>query len=162
MLTYQDVVTVKVDALSTAAGMWDEMASGFDDLEDVYKATVQSVTYEDGWAGLSAAAAAAQFAATRKQFAGAQVEARAIASLRTRTGRVFASDGRSEGEWADAWASARCEQRAEPARYLAAAADPAKSRDAETRELERLLLRAFAAESAERHGCDAVVVNRTD
>ncbi|MCX4823436.1 hypothetical protein OG883_26865 [Streptomyces sp. NBC_01142] len=81
--------------------------------------------------------------------------------LSTRTGRVFASDGRSEGEWADAWASARCEQRTEPARYLVAAADPAKGRDAATRELERLLLRAFAAESAERHGCGAVVDNRT-
>ncbi|WP_405808083.1 hypothetical protein OG729_24305 [Streptomyces sp. NBC_00210] len=81
MLTYQDVITIKLDLLTTAAGKWDEMAKKFDGLETLYKGSVQSVSDDGGWQGLSANAASGQFAATRGQFGAAQVEARAIASL---------------------------------------------------------------------------------
>lgn len=81
MLTYQDVVTTKLDTLTTAAGQWDAMAKAFKDVEDLYKSKVQPVATDGGWHGLTAASASAQFKATRAQLQGAQTEAKAIASL---------------------------------------------------------------------------------
>ncbi|MEU4931073.1 hypothetical protein AB0G54_31990 [Streptomyces yokosukanensis] len=80
MLSYQDVVTIKLGALTTAATDWEDMAGGFEDLETLYAAKVESAATEDT-AGLTAAVRAAQLAATRQQFKDAQTEARAIASL---------------------------------------------------------------------------------
>ncbi|WP_338495575.1 DUF6571 family protein [Streptomyces sp. SJL17-4] len=81
MLTYQDVVTIDLTPLTTSAGKWDEMATSFHTLETDYKDSVQSVAEDGVWLGLSANSASGQFAGTRKQYAAAQVEAKAIASL---------------------------------------------------------------------------------
>lgn len=81
MLTYQDVVTIGLGFLTTAAKDWDDMAGGFGELESLYAAKVEGVATDGTWVGVSAGAAASRFADTRKQFANAQVEARAIASL---------------------------------------------------------------------------------
>jgi len=81
MLTYQDVITVRMGALTTAATAWDQMADGFEEMETLYKAKVQSVADGGEWVGVSAGAAAGQFATTSGQFAAAQKEARAIASI---------------------------------------------------------------------------------
>ncbi|GAA2639873.1 hypothetical protein [Streptomyces vastus] len=81
MLTYQDVVTIRIGVLGTAAKDWDDMADGFEDLETLYAAKVESISTDGAWVGVSAGAASKRFAATRRQLANAQVEARAIASL---------------------------------------------------------------------------------
>ncbi|MEV8527523.1 hypothetical protein AB0451_25790 [Streptomyces sp. NPDC052000] len=81
MLTYQDVVTARIGALTDLAQGWDDMADQFTRPESLYKAQVEGVAKDGGWVGESADAASAQFAATRKQFTDAQVEARAIASI---------------------------------------------------------------------------------
>ncbi|MFI6055935.1 hypothetical protein ACIBCO_38410 [Streptomyces violascens] len=81
MLTYQDVVTVRPVALLTAAQGWDNMADGFKEIEAFYAFSVEDIVSHGQWLGESANAASARFAATRKQLADAQVEARAIASL---------------------------------------------------------------------------------
>ncbi|WP_406507479.1 hypothetical protein [Streptomyces sp. NBC_00212] len=75
MLTYQDVVTARIGALTDLAQGWDDMADQFTRPESLYKAQVERVAKDGGWVGESADAAAGQFAATRKQFADAQVEA---------------------------------------------------------------------------------------
>ncbi|MES4887189.1 hypothetical protein [Streptomyces sp. NPDC096012] len=80
MLSYQDVVTIKLGVLTTAATDWEDMAGGFEDLEALYAAKVESAATEDT-AGLTAAVRAAQLAATHQQFKDAQTEARAIASI---------------------------------------------------------------------------------
>ncbi|MEF9883506.1 DUF6571 family protein [Streptomyces sp. P9-A4] len=81
MLTYQDVVTIDLAPLTTAAGKWDEMAASFHTLETDYKDSVQSVAEDGVWLGFSANSASGQFSGTRQQYAAAQVEAKAIASL---------------------------------------------------------------------------------
>ncbi|MFI1365746.1 hypothetical protein [Streptomyces griseochromogenes] len=88
-LTYQDVVTADLGALITAAQDWDEMAGGFDDLGTLYGAQVEAFANDGRWVAVSADAAASQFAVTRKQFADAQTEARAIASLLRETYERF-------------------------------------------------------------------------
>ncbi|MEU0086561.1 hypothetical protein [Streptomyces sp. NPDC006274] len=81
MLTYQDVVTANLTPLTTAAVSWDRMADGFEELGVAYGGTVQGATTDGGWVGVSADAANGRFAATRKQFDAAAVEARAIAAI---------------------------------------------------------------------------------
>ncbi|MEU3282971.1 hypothetical protein, partial [Streptomyces antibioticus] len=81
MLTYQDVITIRLAPLATAAVFWDQMADGFEDLGDVYERSVQGVASDGEWVGLSAEAARTRFTATREQFDAAAVEARAVASI---------------------------------------------------------------------------------
>ncbi|MGY3055908.1 hypothetical protein ACVWZD_000144 [Streptomyces sp. TE3672] len=81
MLGYQDVVTIRIDALTAAAKDWDGMAGGFEELDTLYAAKVESFPKDGTWVGESADAAAGQFSNTRKQFKNGQTEARAIASL---------------------------------------------------------------------------------
>ncbi|MEU6884687.1 DUF6571 family protein [Streptomyces viridosporus] len=81
MLTYQDVVTIRLTPLTTAAASWDQMADGFEELGEVYGDGVQSVASDGEWVGLSAEAAKVRLAATRKQFDAAAIEARAIAGI---------------------------------------------------------------------------------
>ncbi|MFE9117567.1 hypothetical protein [Streptomyces sp. NPDC007172] len=57
------------------------MADGFTEPGSLYEARVEGVGNDGAWVGVSADAALSQFAATRKQFSDAQVEARAIASI---------------------------------------------------------------------------------
>lgn len=80
-LTYQDVVTINLGVLTTAAKDWDDMAGGFDDLGRLYGMKVESLANDGSWAGVSAGAAYTRFTNTRKQFTDAETEARAIASL---------------------------------------------------------------------------------
>ncbi|WNZ08287.1 hypothetical protein [Streptomyces sp. 11x1] len=74
-------MTIGLGFLTTTAKDWDDMAGGFGELESLYAAKVEGVATDGTWVGVSAGAAASRFADTRKQFANAQVEARAIASL---------------------------------------------------------------------------------
>ncbi|MEU6220922.1 hypothetical protein ABZ845_25965 [Streptomyces sp. NPDC047022] len=79
--TYQDVVTIDLDALITAAKDWDDMAHTFDDLGRLYGAKVESIANDGSWAGVSRGVAYTRFTSTRKQFTDAHTEAQAIASL---------------------------------------------------------------------------------
>ncbi|MFH9297232.1 hypothetical protein [Streptomyces sp. NPDC017520] len=81
MLTYQDVVTVRLSPLTTAAAAWARMADGFEDLGEAYGTQVQGVAKGGVWVGESADAAASRYAVSRRQFDAAVVEARAIASI---------------------------------------------------------------------------------
>ncbi|MFI2432032.1 hypothetical protein [Streptomyces sp. NPDC018693] len=81
MLSYQDVITINLGVLTTAATSWAETADGFEELETFYRGKVEPVANDGVWVGVSAHAASGQFAATRQQFADAQTEARAIASI---------------------------------------------------------------------------------
>ncbi|WP_455770728.1 PPE domain-containing protein [Streptomyces cyaneofuscatus] len=73
MLTYQDVVTVRLGPLTTAAAAWDRMADGFRDLGEVYGTHVQGVATGGVWVGVSADAAASRFTVSRQQFDAAVV-----------------------------------------------------------------------------------------
>ncbi|GFH37235.1 hypothetical protein [Streptomyces pacificus] len=81
MLTYQDVITVNLRPLVTAAKDWDGVADGFDELATLYRSKVESVANDGVWVGMSAAAASDRFAATRKEFEAGQTQARAFASI---------------------------------------------------------------------------------
>ncbi|MER7001277.1 hypothetical protein [Streptomyces sp. NPDC000410] len=81
MLTYQEVMTIRLTPLTTAAVSWDQMADGFARLGEAYRDTVQVVASDGSWVGASADAAKSRFAATRGQFDAAAAEARAIASI---------------------------------------------------------------------------------
>ncbi|MGW6397460.1 hypothetical protein [Streptomyces sp. NPDC055134] len=97
MLTYQDVIAVNLKSLTTTAKDWDDMADGFEELETLYRNQVECVANDSSWVGVSAGAASSQFTATRKQYADAQVEARAVASiLRDAHGQFFRLIGHVE------------------------------------------------------------------
>ncbi|OIK05063.1 hypothetical protein [Streptomyces monashensis] len=79
--TYQDVVTIDLGVLITAAKDWDDMAHTFDDLGRLYGTKVESIANDGSWAGVSRGVAYTRFTGTRKQFTDAHTEAHAIASL---------------------------------------------------------------------------------
>ncbi|MFE7428884.1 hypothetical protein [Streptomyces sp. NPDC057545] len=81
MLSYQDVLTIRLEPLTTAATAWEEMADGLRRTGEAYGGSVQNVASGDSWVGVSADAADAHLKATRKQFDAAEIEARAIASI---------------------------------------------------------------------------------
>ncbi|MEU6534963.1 hypothetical protein [Streptomyces sp. NPDC047000] len=81
MLTYHEVMTARLTALTTAAERWDGMAAEFAKQETAYRRDVHGVSTGPGWTGLSATAAHARFDATLKEYGYAQTEAKAIASL---------------------------------------------------------------------------------
>ncbi|MER7173989.1 hypothetical protein [Streptomyces mesophilus] len=81
MLSYQDVMTVRLEPLTTAAKDWDEVADGFEELETLYRHKVESVANDGVWVGVSAGAASGRFSATRAEFEAGQTEARALASI---------------------------------------------------------------------------------
>ncbi|MYR42391.1 hypothetical protein GTW67_10235 [Streptomyces sp. SID5910] len=81
MLTYQDVMTIRLAPLTTAAVSWEQMADGFEDLGELYGDHVQVVALDGGWVGVSAGTAETRFSATRKQFDAGAVEARAIGGI---------------------------------------------------------------------------------
>ncbi|KNB51468.1 hypothetical protein [Streptomyces caatingaensis] len=80
-LTYQDVVTIKLDSLTTAAAKWEEMAGKFQSVETLYKNKVQTVSDDGGWLGVAADGASVRFKGTQGQLAAAQKQAKAVASL---------------------------------------------------------------------------------
>ncbi|MFI6556768.1 hypothetical protein ACWGBY_32745 [Streptomyces griseus] len=81
MLTFEDVVTIRLAPLVNAAASWDAMADGLDKLGDHYESNVLAVAKGPGWVGASATAATSSFTSTRQQFDAGVVEARAIASI---------------------------------------------------------------------------------
>ncbi|MBZ4320581.1 hypothetical protein [Streptomyces huiliensis] len=80
-LTYQDVVTIKLDSLATAAAKWDEMAGKFHSVETLYTKKVRTVSDDGEWLGVAADSASARFRGTQSQLAAAQKQAKAVASL---------------------------------------------------------------------------------
>lgn len=85
MLTYQEVMTTNFGLLATAATAWDAMAGELKKVEDRYAGSVQKVTMGpsvgQNWLGLSAGVAQDRFATTRREYAAAQTEAKAVAAL---------------------------------------------------------------------------------
>lgn len=81
MLTYHEVMTTDLGLLTTAAAKWDAMAGELKKVETRYGDTVQKITMGETWSGLSAGTAQSGFAATRYEYAAAQSQAKAIASL---------------------------------------------------------------------------------
>ncbi|MBT2544568.1 hypothetical protein J7E99_28675 [Streptomyces sp. ISL-44] len=81
MLTYHEVMTTDLGLLTTAAAKWDSMAGELKKVETRYGDTVQKISMGDGWSGVSAGTAHTRFAATRYEYAAAQNQAKAIASL---------------------------------------------------------------------------------
>ncbi len=80
-LNYHEVMTTDLGLLTTAAGKWDSMAAELKKVETRYGDTVQKITMGDNWSGVSAGAAYTRFNATRYEYAAAQTQAKAIASL---------------------------------------------------------------------------------
>ncbi|WP_329377094.1 hypothetical protein OG625_06180 [Streptomyces sp. NBC_01351] len=81
MLTYYEVMTTDLGLLSTAATKWDEMAGELKKVETRYGDTVQKITVNQNWVGISAGVAHTNFAATRYEYSAAQIQAKAVASL---------------------------------------------------------------------------------
>ncbi len=82
MPTYHEIMTADLGTLTAAAEHWDGMAGEFAKQERVYRTGVYGVSAGPAaWAGMSAEAAHGRFAVTLKEFAHAQTEARAVASL---------------------------------------------------------------------------------
>ncbi|MEU3406727.1 hypothetical protein ABZ766_22680 [Streptomyces sp. NPDC006670] len=81
MLTYHQVMTTELAQLATAAGRWDAMAEELKKVEGRYGDSVQKITTGPDWLGTSALAAHDSFTGTRYEYAAAQIQAKAIASL---------------------------------------------------------------------------------
>ncbi|MFI8437724.1 hypothetical protein ACIGJO_29060 [Streptomyces sp. NPDC079020] len=81
MLTYSEVMTTDLGKLTAAADKWDEAATEIKKVENRYKDSVQCITLGQSWSGLSANTAQMNFAATRYEYAAAQTQAKAMASL---------------------------------------------------------------------------------
>lgn len=81
MLTYQEVMTINLGVLTTAAGKWESMAAELAKIEERYGDTVQQITLGQDWLGLSMEEAHAKFATTRREYISAQTEAKAVAKL---------------------------------------------------------------------------------
>lgn len=81
MLTYSKVMTTDLGLLTSAAATWEGMAGELKKVEARYGETVQKITMGDNWSGVSAGVARTKFTATRYEYAAAQHQAKAIASL---------------------------------------------------------------------------------
>lgn len=89
MPTYHEVMTTDLGLLTTAAATWEAMAGELKKVETRYGDSVQKITLGQTWAGVSAGAAQSGFAATRYEYAAAQTQAKAIASLLLDAHAVF-------------------------------------------------------------------------
>ncbi|MEV3933316.1 hypothetical protein [Streptomyces sp. NPDC049944] len=74
-------MTTDLSALTTAAAKWESMAGELAKQESAYKRDVHGISLGPSWVGQSAEAANRRFDVTLKEYAGAQTEAKAIASL---------------------------------------------------------------------------------
>ncbi|MDH6541827.1 hypothetical protein [Streptomyces sp. SPB4] len=81
MLNYYEVMTTDLGLLTTAAAKWDSMAGELKKVETRYGESVQTITTGPNWSGVSAGTAHSSFTATRYEYAAAQTQAKAIASL---------------------------------------------------------------------------------
>ncbi|MFI5765356.1 hypothetical protein ACIA8F_31030 [Streptomyces sp. NPDC051563] len=82
-------MTTDLGLLTTAAATWESMAGELKKVETRYGDSVQKITLGPDWAGVSAGAAQSGFAATRYEYAAAQTQAKAIASLLRDAHAVF-------------------------------------------------------------------------
>ncbi|MFJ3520390.1 hypothetical protein [Streptomyces sp. NPDC090131] len=74
-------MSTNLGLLTTAAAKWDAMAGEFKKVQTRYGDTVQKIVMGDNWSGVSAGVARTKFTATRYEYAAAQNQAKAIASL---------------------------------------------------------------------------------
>ncbi|WP_345691327.1 hypothetical protein [Streptomyces coeruleoprunus] len=74
-------MTTDFGPLNTAADKWQKMADEIHKVELRYRDSVQKITMGPNWQGLSAEAAGANFAGTRYEYAAAQTQAKATATL---------------------------------------------------------------------------------
>ncbi|MFD5931718.1 hypothetical protein [Streptomyces sp. NPDC060333] len=81
MLTYYEVMTTDLGALTTAADKWQSMAGELKKVETRYGDSVQKVALGQNWSGVSVGVAHTNFAATRYEYSAAQIQAKAIAGL---------------------------------------------------------------------------------
>ncbi|MFB7054784.1 hypothetical protein ACFCXT_16905 [Streptomyces vinaceus] len=82
-------MTTDLGLLTTAAAKWDAMAAELKKVETRYGDTVQKITLNDAWNGVSAQAAHSRFDGTRYEYAAAQTQAKAVASLLRETHEKF-------------------------------------------------------------------------
>ncbi|WP_370415173.1 hypothetical protein [Streptomyces fradiae] len=74
-------MTTDFGALTTSAEKWESMAGEIKKVEDRYGETVQKITMGGTWLGASVGVAHTNFAGTRYEYAAAQTQAKAVASL---------------------------------------------------------------------------------
>ncbi|WP_405419313.1 hypothetical protein [Streptomyces erythrochromogenes] len=74
-------MTTDLGLLTTAADKWESMAGEIKKVEERYRDTVQKVSMGTNWTGISAGVARTNFAGTRYEYAAAQIQAKAVASL---------------------------------------------------------------------------------
>ncbi|MFD4023891.1 hypothetical protein ACFWRV_10280 [Streptomyces sp. NPDC058576] len=79
--SYYEIMTTNLGLLTTAASEWEAMAGELGKIETRYRDSVQKISLGSSWAGVSAGVARTNFAATRYEYAAAQVQAKAVASL---------------------------------------------------------------------------------
>lgn len=81
MPTYHEVMTTDLGLLTTAADKWDSMAGELKKVETRYGDSVQKITMDQSWTGISVGVAHTSFAATRYEYSAAQIQAKAVAGL---------------------------------------------------------------------------------
>ncbi|MFG2710820.1 hypothetical protein ACGFX2_09640 [Streptomyces goshikiensis] len=74
-------MTTDLGLLTTAADTWESMAGELKKVETRYGDSVQKITMGQNWSGVSAGVAHTSFAATRYEYAAAQSQAKATATL---------------------------------------------------------------------------------
>ncbi|MET9952103.1 hypothetical protein ABZ135_11225 [Streptomyces sp. NPDC006339] len=79
--TYHEIMTTNLGLLTSAASAWETMAGELGKVETRYGDSVQKISMGPTWTGVSAGVAQTNFAATRYEYAAAQSQAKAIASL---------------------------------------------------------------------------------
>ncbi|MFE1231809.1 hypothetical protein [Streptomyces sp. NPDC058745] len=89
MLTYHEVITTDFGKLATAATAWDGMADKFETLGTTYEKKVRSTTTSGVWLGEAQQVAGPNFAVTRNEYNGAQVQARTVAMLLREASALF-------------------------------------------------------------------------
>lgn len=89
MLTYHEVMTTDFGKLATAATAWDGMADKFETLGTTYEKKVRSTTTSGVWLGQAQQVAGPNFAVTRNEYDGAQVQARTVAMLLREASTLF-------------------------------------------------------------------------
>ncbi|BFP53195.1 PPE family protein [Streptomyces griseus] len=80
-LTYKKIMTTSYGKLTAAAKAWDDMAAEFKKAESAYAAATGGLASGNNWQGEGQRSAYTNFAGTQYEYAAAQTQAKAIASL---------------------------------------------------------------------------------
>ncbi len=80
-LTYKKIMTTSYGKLTAAAKAWDDMAAEFKKAESAYAAATGGLASGNSWQGEGQRSAYTNFAGTQYEYAAAQTQAKAIASL---------------------------------------------------------------------------------